>query len=915
MTMFFHGIARRGALAGALFFLGTAPALSALTDGLIGHWAFDEATSTSAFDSSGNFSTGTLTGVGRTAAGRIGGALDFDGVGDDKVVIPHKALFNTSSAMSLSIWVYNRAPGCNCNISTPHNIVSKKGSTYNTSNSWTLYWDGKNQQNTPYYMFRARRNTDTGDSYVFRQNTNKNVWIHLVAVFDAGFLRIYENGVLVGGPNYIGATSMLLTSQPIHLGGAINYPQPPWNGLLDDFRLYNRAVTAAEAQQLYELGNAAITPGSSLSASIGSLDVSSVAVSWSTVSAFGYMLEASTDSSFRGTGFSSVTASAGAAGLTVGNLSPNTTYFLRVAVASDSFSAAALAAAWVTSDTANNATISLANNPGHLQFARPGASAGTVRVLRDIPNINGVFETKIDGTNLGGAGTQGYGLILLQADGNFMTFQYWQTGAGHTAVGFRTSGGSTTEPIPRAAVTLGAANYLRVTRSSATYTLEHRQDLGAWTTVGSFSDSGFTPMKAGLWLESNAAAPATTANFDYYVGPYVLTNPTATVTLAATPGAMNFGNITTSQFQARWGVNGNPAGTSYEVRIATSIDFTTVLDSATTVSSHTVFAALAANTTFFARVRAVNFGGVQTADVLGAVVTAAGLLTLSADKVPNVWSNALTTVFFAQGAGATRYFYRVNANAGDAAQVTDTEFDGSATAAAVAEGVNYIHVLGTDGALTVIGRARFGPITIDRSSPTVFAVSAQRSATNTTPIVDGGSTFIDTPRMFWTAASISPIVGYSYSISQSPLTTPGETINTTLNYTDIILGLPAVYYVKVRALNMAGTFGDPVGMSFTYGAIPDESRVTIRNNYFNPLRGECASLDIQVAAAGKIKAVVYTLLGQKVAALVDDDAAPGTYSYPWCGRNDAGQVVAVGGYVLRVETPGEKKTLKLAVGK
>ncbi|MEK7389733.1 MAG: LamG-like jellyroll fold domain-containing protein [Elusimicrobiota bacterium] len=902
---------RRSALWAALLFLLPAPAFSALSDGLIGHWSFDEASGASAYDSSGNFSTGVVTGAAWTT-GRIGGAIEFAGVGDDKVIIAHKALFNTPSAMSVSIWVYNRAPNCNCDIATDYNIVSKKGSTYQNPNSWNLYWGAKNINMKPYFAFRARRSDNTGDSHVLRLNQNKNVWIHLVAVFNAGFLSLYENGVLVGGPNYIGSTTMFLNTQPIQIGSSVlTYP---WNGLMDDFRLYNRVLTATEVGELYALGNAPAT-GSSLSPQVGAISVSSIAVSWSTVSAFGYMLEASTDAGFRGVTLSSASASAATPGLVLVTLTPNTTYFLRVAVASDAFSAASLAAAWVSSDTAGNATISLSNNPGHLQFARPGGSAGSVRVLRDIPNINGSFETKIDGVNLGGAGSQGYGLILLQTDGNYMTFQYRQDGSGHAAGGFRTNGASTTEVIPRAAVTMGTTNGLRITRSSATFTLEHRQDAGAWTVVGSFTDSSFLPAKAGLWLESSAAAPATTANFDDFVGPYALANSTATATLAATPGAVSFGNVAPSQFQARWNIAGNPAGTRYEVRIATAIDFTTVLATAATVSSHTVFASLTSNTTYFVRVRAVNFAGVPTEDAEGVVVTGTGLIIVSADRLPNVWSNAANTVLFAQGGGATRFFYRISANAGDSAQITDTEFDGSAQTAALAEGYNYIHVLGTDGALTTIGRSVFGPITIDRSSPTIVSLTAQRGATNTTPIPDGGSTFLSTPRLFWAASSISPLVGYSYSISQSPSEIPADSVNTTVNFTDIGLGQPSVYYVKVRALNQAGTFGDPVGMSFTFGAVPDSNAVTIRKNYFSPLRGECARLDIQVSAAGKVKAVVYTLLGQRVSTLVDADAAAGSYTYPWCGKNDAGQTVSVGGYLLRVEAPGHKKTLMLAVGK
>ena len=51
-------------------------------DAFVGYWEFDEATGSTAFDSSGSGRSGTLVNGPTWTAGRIGGALSFDGVND-----------------------------------------------------------------------------------------------------------------------------------------------------------------------------------------------------------------------------------------------------------------------------------------------------------------------------------------------------------------------------------------------------------------------------------------------------------------------------------------------------------------------------------------------------------------------------------------------------------------------------------------------------------------------------------------------------------------------------------------------------------------------------------------------------------------------------------------------------------------
>ena len=76
----------------------------AILNGLVGWWKFDEGSGTVAYDSSGNGHDGNLTNGPTWVAGKIGGALSFDGVNDH--VIAHNFLgIGGSNPRSISAWI------------------------------------------------------------------------------------------------------------------------------------------------------------------------------------------------------------------------------------------------------------------------------------------------------------------------------------------------------------------------------------------------------------------------------------------------------------------------------------------------------------------------------------------------------------------------------------------------------------------------------------------------------------------------------------------------------------------------------------------------------------------------------------------------------------------------------------------
>ena len=72
-----------------------------------------------------------------------------------------------------------------------------------------------------------------------------NAWTHLAVTYDGSNLRLYVNGTLVRTTAMSG--SMAASTGVLRLGG--NSVWGEWfSGLMDDVRIYNRALSTAEVQ-------------------------------------------------------------------------------------------------------------------------------------------------------------------------------------------------------------------------------------------------------------------------------------------------------------------------------------------------------------------------------------------------------------------------------------------------------------------------------------------------------------------------------------------------------------------------------------------------------------------------------------------------------------------------------------------
>ncbi len=207
---------------------------------LLFHWTFDDGT---ASDSSGNSNDGTVNGAVLLAPGHIGpGALTFDGTGDH---VSAGNLDVPGSSASFAAWV-NPTDLANCG-SWDCRIVSK-ASGVSTQDHYFMI--STINSGGPKLRFRLKAGGSTATLIAGSGNLSNGQWHHIAATYDGVNMRIYLDGVEVGSraktgtidanpglPLWVGANPLVASARP-------------WDGAIDDVRLYTRTLSLSEIQVL-----------------------------------------------------------------------------------------------------------------------------------------------------------------------------------------------------------------------------------------------------------------------------------------------------------------------------------------------------------------------------------------------------------------------------------------------------------------------------------------------------------------------------------------------------------------------------------------------------------------------------------------------------------------------------------------
>ena len=235
-----------------------------ITTGLVGYWKFDENSGTVAADSSGHDNNGSLQGGVTWANGYTNSDLNFDGVNDD-VNAGTNYILSGGAALTLSAWIKPF---------TSTGYIASKRDTSTCHMSWEFYLSsGKLKFGI---STTAGPNPDVTLTSNGSINTSGSVWTHVAATYDNNVLKVYINGAQ--DPTTASRTGSIVTSPVCYtLIGALGNsgsPSTVFSGLIDDIRIYNRALTATDVNNLYK-DTKIIIMGSNLDIRDGTLNVPS----------------------------------------------------------------------------------------------------------------------------------------------------------------------------------------------------------------------------------------------------------------------------------------------------------------------------------------------------------------------------------------------------------------------------------------------------------------------------------------------------------------------------------------------------------------------------------------------------------------------------------------------------------------
>ena len=221
--------------------------LDVLPSGITAYYPLDTGTGSVAYDSSASARDGTLQNSPSWVAGQISDGLSFNGT---NLYVSTSASFSNPSTFTLELWFKT-------NTGSGGRLIGfgDAATGASTNADRTVYMT--NAGNLVFGVNPGTQHTVTsGSTY------NNNAWHHLAATFGTGGMHLYVDGASTGTPdsntsagNYSGYWRLAYDT----LSG---WPSAPtsnyFSGTLDEAKIYNRELSAAEVANEYAAGQSGI---------------------------------------------------------------------------------------------------------------------------------------------------------------------------------------------------------------------------------------------------------------------------------------------------------------------------------------------------------------------------------------------------------------------------------------------------------------------------------------------------------------------------------------------------------------------------------------------------------------------------------------------------------------------------------
>jgi hypothetical protein len=190
--------------------------------GLIAHWKLDETEGILAHDSAGENDAYVIGGpLWQSTGGMVDGALQFDGV--DDYVITGPALDPAEGPFSVLAWIKGGAPG--------QVVLSQTGGV-----NW-LCTDSSEGNLMTELKDTGRNATELMSQTIITDGD----WHRIALVWDGSHRTLYVDDIAVAED---AQTNLEASENSLYIGtGMAMEPGTFWSGLIDDVRIYNRAVT------------------------------------------------------------------------------------------------------------------------------------------------------------------------------------------------------------------------------------------------------------------------------------------------------------------------------------------------------------------------------------------------------------------------------------------------------------------------------------------------------------------------------------------------------------------------------------------------------------------------------------------------------------------------------------------------